>query len=99
MDPSPVVRSCASSSAAAPGGGLCRPLGLGYRLLDVAPDAVDRDREHALAALQHVDHRLGRMRLVHNPAAGHQSAAADCSIHVAEMLDGVAGSLERAAGV
>lgn len=51
-----------------------RPLArkLGQRSLDLPPDPPERDAEHALAALQQVDHLVGARALVDAHAVAHQ---------------------------
>src|SRR5699024_3075498 len=66
------------------------------RPLDLAPDTADRDPEYALAALQEVDHLVGRTTLVHAGTVAHQRDLGEVvGATRAQMLHGGADLLQR----
>ena len=62
---------------------------LGEVALDLAPDAADRDAEHALAALHEVDHLVLAAALVHARSVTHEGDLGEV-VHapLAQVLDG-----------
>src|SRR3954451_21800436 len=68
--------------------------------LDLAPDAADRDAEHALATLDEVDDLVGGGALVDAGAVAHQGDLREVvDTAVVEVLDGGADVLQRDPGV
>src|SRR5690606_3542880 len=73
---------------------------LGEGPLDLAPYPAQRDPEHALPALEQIDHLVGGGALVDAHAVAHQRDPREVlDTSVTQMLYGGADLLERDAGV